>query len=214
MKNLIYCFLAIFVILSLNGCTNTSTNAVAEPEIDADSQQKSEELELPKKEPIPEKILLFEDFWNLEGEEEGATLTFATGLEIVFPENWSKKVMLNKDLGPINQPFSNRLIVCEKENAKANAGGVLFSLGFYLHEDSTYEIFQVDTVLGIYRQGDKEYALICEMPREMNYVEGNEDMKQAYEKLSSFVDEVQINTKNMPGFTECAIDDFDWIKYQ
>lgn len=47
----------------------------------------------------------------------------------------------------------------------------------------------------------------------MNYVEGSDEMQEAYEKLSDSVDEVQIKTDNIIGFTRCEIDDVGWIKY-
>lgn len=70
-----------------------------------------------------------------------------------------------------------------------------------------------DTVLGIYKVNGEEYALVQEMPTEMNYVEGNEELKTHYEALYAFVDKVQIITDKMPGFTKCGIDDLSWIKY-
>lgn len=141
-------------------------------------------------------------------------LNFTTGLQIVLPESWNDKIII--EIEPGTEEYGGGLIVCEKSNAEANAGGVLFYLKYYLkNEDDIgpFEIFHMDEVLGVYKVDGEEYALILELPREMNYVEGSDEMQEAYEKLSDSVDEVQIKTDNMIGFTRCEIDDVEWIKY-
>lgn len=141
-------------------------------------------------------------------------LNFTTELQIVLPESWNDKIII--EIEPRTKEYGGGLIVCEKSNAEANAGGVLFYLKYYLkNEDDIgpFEIFHMDKVLGVYKVDGEEYALILELPREMNYVEGSDEMQEAYEKLSDSVDEVQIKTDNMIGFTRCEIDDVGWIKY-
>lgn len=141
-------------------------------------------------------------------------LNFTTGLQIVLPESWNDKIII--EIEPRMKEYGGGLIVCEKSNAEANAGGVLFYLKYYLkNEDDIgpFEIFHMDKVLGVYKVDGEEYALILELPREMNYVEGSDEMQEAYEKLSDSVDEVQIKTDNIIGFTRCEIDDVGWIKY-
>lgn len=141
-------------------------------------------------------------------------LNFTTGLQIVLPESWNDKIII--EIEPRTKEYGGGLIVCKKSNAEANAGGVLFYLKYYLkNEDDIgpFEIFHMDKVRGVYKVDGEEYALILELPREMNYVEGSDEMQDAYEKLSDFVDEVQIKTDNMIGFTRCEIDDVGWIKY-
>lgn len=141
-------------------------------------------------------------------------LNFTTGLQIVLPESWNDKIII--EIEPRTEEYGGGLIVCEKSNAEANAGGVLFYLKYYLkNEDDIgpFEIFYMDKVLGVYKVDGEEYALILELPREMNYLEGSDEMQEAYEKLSDSVDEVQIKTDNIIGFTRCEIDDVGWIKY-
>lgn len=238
MKKLIRCFAGMFVLLSLGACSNTVTKPAAEGEAAAAAQrrdnlsteteqtaqnvmetQQTEQItaggQQTSERYLAEKSLSMEDFWKIEGEDDSDTLTFATGLEIRLPDHWVGKIVTNTELGPVHDPFDHTLLICEKENAQAGAGGVLFSLVFLKHEETvTYSIFQVNTVLGVYEQGGEEYVLIQEMPREMCYVEGNEDMKRAYENLSATVEEVLIKTEHMTGFTECGIEDLDWVEYE
>lgn len=156
------------------------------------------------------------DLWELSDMGNGSTqniLNFATGLQIVFPESWNDKIII--EIEPEAEEYGGGLIVCEKSNAEANAGGVLFYLKYYLKDEDAidpFEIFHMDKVLGVYEMDGEEYALILELPREMNYVEGSDEMQEAYEKLSDSVGEVQIKTDNMIGFTRCEIDDVGWIK--
>lgn len=238
MKKLIRCFAGMFVLLSLGACSNTVTKPAAEGETAAAAQrrdnlsteteqtaqnvmetQQTEQItaggQQTSERYLAEKPLSMEDFWKIEGEDDSDTLTFATGLEIRLPEHWVGKIVTDTELGPVHDPFDHTLFICEKENAQAGAGGVLFSLVFLKHEETvTYSIFQVNTVLGVYEQGGEEYVLIQEMPREMCYVEGNEDMKRDYENLSATVEEVLIKTEQMTGFTECGIEDLDWVEYE
>lgn len=245
MKKLIRCFAGMFVLLLLGACSNTVTKPAAEGEAAAAAQrrdnlsteteqtaqnvietqqtvtetQQTEQItaggQQTSEQPLSEKPLPMEEFWKIEGEDDSDTLTFATGLKIRLPDHWGGKFVMDTELGPVHDPFDHTLSICEKENAQAGAGGVLFNLVFLKHEEAvTYTIFQVDTVLGVYEQGGEEYVLIQEMPREMNYVEGNEDMKKAYENLSKTVGEVLIKTEQMAGFTECGIEDLDWVEYE
>lgn len=220
MKRIIYGFAGLLAIALLSACSNTSTEPAAESDTeksvtgsdtDAETQQADENKEIVS----TEVALSLVDFWKLDGTNDTNEISFVTGLEIIFPEDWIDKIVISTDIGPVDRPISNTLLICEKANAKANAGGVLFNLVFWHKEENvTYEIFPMDTVLGVYEQGQEEYALILEIPRELNYVEGNDEMKAAYENLSKTLDDVQINMDNMPGFRECGIDEIDWIKYQ
>lgn len=75
-------------------------------------------------------------------------LNFTTGLQIVLPESWNDKIII--EIEPGTEEYGGGLIVCEKSNAEANAGGVLFYLKYYLkNEDDTgpFEIFHMDKSL-------------------------------------------------------------------
>lgn len=41
----------------------------------------------------------------------------------------------------------------------------------------------------------------------------NEDpkLRKDFQDLYRYVDEVQVITDNIPGFTECGLEEFDWI---
>lgn len=43
-------------------------------------------------------------------------------------------------------------------------------------------------------------------------MEGDEEKKAAYEELFSKIDEMQIMTERMEGFTPCTIDDLEWLR--
>lgn len=206
---IMHCFAGILGIIMLSACGSTAPELAAEDqdEVETTDQETDETVTFPA-----QKELELEEFWDFDDNKDAGSFTFCTGLEIIFPEEWTAKTITDTDFGPVNNPTSNTLMVCEKTNAEANAGGTLFSLSFLKYDEAAvYEIFPVDTVLGLYRQGEEVYALILQLPREMNYVEGNEEMREAYEKLSGTVDEVLINTDNMPDFTKCGIDDVEWI---
>lgn len=83
-----------------------------------------------------------------------------------------------------------------------------------LSEEHPYVIQKgFETVLGTYKANGEEYALIEELPTEMNYVEENEELKKHYEDLYALVGQVQVITDKMPGFTKRGIDDLNWIIY-
>ena len=130
---------------------------------------------------------MIEDFWKEDSTDSNNALKFVTGLEIIFPDSWNEKTVHSVDTGPANDPTSTTLIVCEKTNAEEKTG-VLFYLHLWIHaEDEIQYIFDVDKVLGLYEQGDKEYILVLAMPRELCYVEGDEERKSAYEECGSAV---------------------------
>lgn len=238
MKKMFSCIISVSIMISLSACGNASApsteagaSSVAPSSVSEETRQTGaavpgqadSSVPQPEEASVPQPAetsaseqaaLPIEDFWKTEGDTDGVTLTFATGLEIILPEDWAGKTVLFTELGgQESHPTRNTLIVCEKTNAEANAGGVLFYLDFCLHEEgSEYGIFGLDKVLGTYKQGDAEYALIFGQPREMNYVEGDEAMKKAYESLNASVDKVRINTDAITGgFTPCETDDLDWI---
>ena len=149
------------------------------------------------------------DFWLTEDSKNDNVLKFATGLEIVLPEEWVGKVVLDSDTGPENDPCVNTLTVCEKTNAEEQCG-ILFYLEL-TNYDRDVMSYTFSTVLGLYKQGDTEYVLGFMKPRDLQYVEGDEEKKVAYEQLFSEIDEVRIVTESMDGFTPCTIDDLEWL---
>lgn len=148
-------------------------------------------------------------------------LRFMNGLEVFLPKEWAGNVVAEIFYAPGEGNNSDTLIVCEKSNAEAGAGGVLFYLHYIdkdyyeFSADMPYQMFgeQIDRVIGVYRPDGHEYALVFELPREMNYVEGNEEMRKAYEDAFAFVDDVRVATGNMKDFVECRVDDLDWVAY-
>lgn len=147
-------------------------------------------------------IVLSEDFWKMEDSGSDNRLKFATGLEIVLPKEWTDKVVIEIEY--------STLIVSEKSNAQDKCG-VLFYLRLSPYERG-YMSATVDTVLGLYQQGNEEYVLSFLEPMDLQYVEGDTEKKAAYEKLFSLLDSVQIITENMDGFTPCTIDDLEWLE--
>ena len=153
-------------------------------------------------------------FWEEETAEDENTLKFLTGLEVVLPDSWQGKTVWDVETGPENAPASTTLLVSEKTNAEADGSGVLCYLTFYLHEAGEEQyIFETDRVLGVYEQGGKQYVLVLELPREMMYVEGDAELQADYEALSADTDLLQVQTDEMPGFTECSAEDLEWIEY-
>lgn len=152
-----------------------------------------------------------EDFWKMEDSESAGVLKFATGLEIVLPDEWVGKVVLNTDLGPEHDPIGNMLTLSEKLNNEESQCGDLFYLELYAYEKGSMS-YTVSTVLGLYKQGDMEYILSYLEPRDLQYVEGDAEKKKAYEELFLLTDEVRIVTEHMEGFTPCTIDDLEWIR--
>lgn len=158
--------------------------------------------------------ILIDDFWK-EVYVDSNTLKFATGLEIIFPDSWIEKTVYDVDIGPVNNPTSTTLSVYEKTNAEVNGSGVVFYLHLFLHEEGEIQyIYETDNVLGLYKQGDKEYILILATPHELPYVEDNEECKAAYEELSSTFNSVIIKTDDMIGFTQYDNDDLEWVQYE
>lgn len=149
-----------------------------------------------------EDTVLPKDFWKMEASGSDDRLKFATGLEIVLPKEWNDKVVIDFEYGT--------LTVSEKSNAQDRCG-VLFYLRLRPYERG-YMSATVDTVLGLYRQGNDEFVLCYLEPMDLQYVEGDDEKKQAYEKLFSLLDSVQIITENMDGFTPCTIDDLEWLE--
>lgn len=167
----------LFVVI-LSGCGNNKdlkgNDNIGKENIaatDSDAENKSSESEN-----LPGETTT--DLWQqMEEKSEDNVLEFVTGLQIVLPKEWDDKIVIHTE--PTVQSYGGGGIVCEKKNAKANAGGVLFLLEYFMYdEDATapYEIFQNDKVLGVYHSGKDVYALVFELPREMNYVEGNEEI--------------------------------------
>lgn len=224
MKKIWNCIISIATVITLSACGNASTPSAGTgtpstsvpPVTESTDHMKTEAYEPEASEPAEsltgQAALSMEDFWKPEGETNGSAITFVTGLEIILPEDWAGKTVLSTDWGPEHHLTSSSVFICEKTNAQADVGGILFRLDFYLHEEGAeYAIFGTDKVMGTYKQGDAEYALIFGLPREMNYVEGDEAMKEAYESLSASVDRVQIKTDAVSGFTECDAEALDWI---
>ncbi len=154
--------------------------------------------------------IALEDFWITEDSEYANGLKFVTGLEIVLPEEWTGKVVLDADIGPERDPYVNTLMVCEKTNAEKHCG-VLFYIEFATYDKGVIS-YTSNTVLGLYKQGDTEYVLSLFEPHDLQYVEGDAEKKAAYENLFSQIDEIQVVTKNMVGFTPCTIDDLEWLR--
>lgn len=199
----------------INGSMDITEPVGAETEITEDKQrsrsmdaenQPAENGSLPD-----EKIT---DLWKQKaGERDWNVLEFVTGLQIILPKEWEDKIVIFTE--PAVQSNGGALLVCEKSNAEAGAGGTLFLMEYFMHEEDTaapYEIFGMDRLLGVYQNGEDEYALVLELPREMNYVEGNEEMKKVYEDVYAFVDKLQIVTDRMKGFRECGVDELYWME--
>ncbi len=125
-----------------------------------------------------------EDFWEMEDFESAGVLKFATGLEIVLPDEWGGKVVFNTDLGPEHDPNCNTLTLREKINNEESQCGDLFYLELYEYEKG-YVSYTFSTVLGLYKQGDTKYILSYFEPRDLQYVEGGAEQKKVYEELFS-----------------------------
>lgn len=153
------------------------------------------------------------DLWQqTEGKDERNVLEFVTGLQVILPKEWEERIVIHTE--PAVQSYGGRIVVCEKQNAEADAGGMLFSLEYIKYDEhaiAPYEIFQDDRVLGVYQKGEDMYALVFTLPRDRNYVKENEEMQKAYEEVNAFTNKVQILTEAMENFTECGLNDLDWI---
>lgn len=155
--------------------------------------------------------LSIKDFWKTEATGSNGTLRFATGLEIVFPKGWQGKTVLNSadeldDTGIV--------AICEKENAEAGLGGDLFYLYFFEYTENMTTLNDWEKVLGLYRQGGKEYVLVQDRPGDRCYSEDDQELIDAYLSLSETLEDVVIKTDDMPGFTKCGIEDLEWVRHE
>ncbi len=98
--------------------------------------------------------LKLEDFWKIETNENN-TVKFVTGLEMIVPDEWRENIVYETES---NNSSFNRLLVCEKRNADAGLGGILFCLEYVEYTENPTVIMDRDIVVGLYEQGDKEYA--------------------------------------------------------
>ncbi len=154
--------------------------------------------------------LNLEDFWEIETNEDN-TVKFVTGLEMTVPDEWGENIVFETEGD--NSSF-NRLLVCEKGNADAGLGGILFSLEFIEYTENPTVIMDRDIVYGLYEQGDKEYALLLTWPGDRQYSEDNQALINAYLELSSMAENVTINTNKMIHFAEKDISELEWIIYE
>lgn len=211
LKKIYFMMFLSLIIFSGCGANKDSKSESSAIESDMGTMESDTENESSDSRNLPDKKIT--DLWEqIEVKDEKNVLEFVTGLQIVLPEEWKDKIIIRTE--PAVQSYGGGIVVCEKKNAEADAGGTLFLLEYFKYDEAAiapYEIFGTDKVLGVYHRGEDIYALVFELPREMNYAEGNEEMKKAYEEVSTFVDKVQIITEHMEGFTECELDDLDWI---
>lgn len=151
------------------------------------------------------------DFWKTEGIGSNGTVKFATGLEIVFPEEWQGKTVL---YSADELDDTGIVAICEKGNADAGIGGDLFYLYFFEYTQDMTVLYDWEKVLGLYRQGGKEYVLVQDRPGDRCYSEDDQALIDAYLKLNETVEDVVIKTDNMPGFIKCGIEDLEWVRYE
>lgn len=149
--------------------------------------------------------LLPEDFWSVAETDGDRSVRFATGLEIIFPEEWQGKTVFETYGWPEDDPHEMMLLVCEKGNLEAGIGGELFYLSLYENTDNMFTINDYNEVLGFYTQGGREYVLVRDTPGDRQYSEEDDALIDAYLRLSETIDKVIINTDNMTGFKEMKI---------
>lgn len=154
--------------------------------------------------------LILQDFWNKKETADKDSMKFVTGLEIIFPKEWQGNIVTDTGTGS----DSNTISICEKGNAEAGIGGAVFYLNFFEYTEDVCVIMSCDKVLGIYEQGEKEYVLVMEMPGDRQYSEDDEILINAYMRLNETLDDVIIKTDEMHGFTECSIEDLEWVQYE
>ena len=154
--------------------------------------------------------LLLQDFWNKEETDDNDSMKFVTGLEIIFPKEWRGNIVTDTDISS----DSNTISICEKENAQAGIGGAVFYLNFFEYTEDMHVIMSWDKVLGLYKQGEKEYVLVLVMPGDRQYSEDDEILINAYIRLSETLDDVIIKTDSMHEFTECGVEDLEWVQYE
>lgn len=197
------------IILVLTGCSKgTSESGMNEKNVPTQSAQQESGA------PAAQEQEGTEGFWKesaVSNAQEENILSYANGLQIILPKEWDGEIVASSG-------DDNTLTVADKRNVEKGAGGVMFYLAYFEKKGvSTKYPYAIDkgfdTVLGTYKVNGEEYALIQELPTEMNYVEGDEELEKHYEYLYASVDKVQIITDKMPGFTKCGIDDLNWIIY-
>ena len=158
-------------------------------------------------------------FWDIvssSGETDTNVLQFANGLQLILPEAWEDKIVLEE--------LDSLLVISEKNNAKADGGGNLVNLfwvghsenGLTFSADNPFQIFgenaqKIHKVLGVYRREDNEYALIYTRCSDAFYTNEDPKLRKDFQDLYMYVDEVQVITDNIPGFTECSLEDLDWV---
>lgn len=183
------------------------------------------------------------ELWELDDSayEAGSNvLVFQNGLQLVLPEAWLGKTMLeisasgpsDTKQGTPETVTENRLSVYEKNNAEAYYGGELFHMfyvGKHVNDDFSFDAEQPFCiygnkaaknyrVLGVYSQDEQEYALIYAKYPEGGYDENDRnvapddpELQKDYQDLYALVDDVEIITDRMPGFTKCDVKDLDWL---
>lgn len=183
------------------------------------------------------------DLWDFDDSayEAGSNvLVFQNGLQLILPEAWLGKTMLeisasgpsDTKQGTPETVTENRLSVYEKNNAEAHYGGELFHMfyvGKHVNNDFTFDAEQPFCiygnkaaknyrVLGVYSQDEQEYALIYAKYPEDGYDENDRnvalddpELQRDYQDLYALVDDVEIITDRMPGFTKCDVNDLDWL---
>lgn len=173
------------------------------------------------------------DFWKFDdsvSETEANVLRFQNGLQLILPEAWIGKTLLeispacrSAATGSDDYRLENRLAVYEKNNAEAHYGGELIFLDYIRRVELPYSIYgnkaaEIYRVLGVYRQDDQEYALIYAKYPEGGYSADDRNtapddpkLQKDYQDLYDLADDVQIITDQIPGFTRCDVHDLDWI---
>ena len=160
-------------------------------------------------------------FWSLDGVQETGeenVLTFSTGLQLILPAEWGNRVAVSAV--PDESGNGEMLILSTKDEAEEGISIVLFYLRYVCREgfdaDDPYSIYgrETDRVLGVYDRDGMEYALIFEVPQ--LYYQGVDG--QAFNKILhanrdifESVSEARIVTEKMQDFTECGLEDLDWI---
>ncbi|MDE7266079.1 MAG: M56 family metallopeptidase [Lachnospiraceae bacterium] len=160
----------------------------------------------------------FGDMIPSSGETDANVLQFTNGLQLILPEAWNDKIVVEEI------DSTRTLVISEKNNAKADGGGALVNLFYVSHSedgltfsaDNPFQIFGEDAqkyhkVLGVYRSQDNEYALIYTRCSDAFYTNEDPKLRKDFQDLYKYVDEVQVITDNIPGFTECGLEDLDWI---
>lgn len=140
-------------------------------------------------------------------------LSLATGMQVELPKEWNGKVITKAVSGTDNN--GTTLVFMDKEAQEGGVTGALCYLEYVnrkiASDQEPYEVFPGDRVLGTYKMGNQEFALIFELPMEKDYVAGDEAAVRHHKKLYALVDKVRVITKDMPGFTPCEIDDLNWV---